>query len=129
MTTKTLYKKEGSGPLKRMVPVEVNIDDIITSVKSHFTTNGAGFIKALLDKGAQSKGYSDIITACSYASAPNPYQLESQAFVSWQGSVWDAFFKFVNTIDETNYNKIDIGSTLAGFPKLEDFLPKIVTTA
>lgn len=128
MVTKTLYRKEGSGPLKRTVPVEVDINSIITSVKEHFSINGKGFIKALLDKGAQSKGYTDIVTACSYASAPNPFQAESQAFVSWQGDVWAAFFKFLDSIDETNYNKIDIGTTLATFPQLESYLPKPTAT-
>lgn len=121
-TTKTLYKKVGDGPLKSFVPVEVNISDIIAEVKTHFTNNGTGYITTMLNKVAKSKGYTDIITATSYASAPNPFQKESQVFVSWQGAVWEAFYNYINSIDETNYNKIDISSVISSLPTLDSFL-------
>lgn len=41
-----------------------------------------------LDAAAQAEGYESIISACSYAGAPNPFQAESAAFLSWRASVW-----------------------------------------
>ena len=45
-------------------------------------------IQSHLDAQAQSKGYDNITTACSYAAAPNPFQAEAVSFVSWRGNVW-----------------------------------------
>ncbi len=126
-TTKTLYMKQGDGPLKTIVPVTVDIGTIITEVKQHFTENGAGFINNLLNQEAIKYGYTNILTACSYASTPNPYQTESQAFVAWQGALWQAFYTYVNSIDSTNYNTIDISTVVASLPQLITFLPTTVT--
>lgn len=41
-----------------------------------------------LDRKAQDKGYDNIVSACSYAGAPNPFQAESQAFLDWRSAVW-----------------------------------------
>lgn len=45
-------------------------------------------IQYYLDSYAQSKGYDNITTACSYAAAPNPFQAEAISFVTWRGNVW-----------------------------------------
>jgi len=45
-------------------------------------------IQSHLDAEAQAKNYDNINTACSYAAAPNPFQLESLSFVTWRGNVW-----------------------------------------
>lgn len=45
-------------------------------------------IQSYLDDEAQLRGYDNITTACSYAAAPNPFQVESISFVTWRGNVW-----------------------------------------
>lgn len=45
-------------------------------------------IEAHLRDEAMAAGYTNIERACMYAAAPNPYQAESQSFVSWAGNVW-----------------------------------------
>lgn len=45
-------------------------------------------VQEMLDSKAQSRGYDGIISACSYAGAPNQFQAESQAFITWRGDVW-----------------------------------------
>lgn len=62
------------------------------------TANTAGFgrekkafmasIQTYLDTTADDNGYDGIISACSYAGAQNPFQLEGIAFVKWRGAVW-----------------------------------------
>lgn len=46
-----------------------------------------------LDAAAKSKGYDNILSACSYAGAVNPFQAEGQAYVAWRGGVWDYCYK------------------------------------
>lgn len=45
-------------------------------------------IQAHLDAAAQAKGYDNITAACSYAGAPNPFEAEAKAFITWRGNVW-----------------------------------------
>jgi hypothetical protein len=45
-------------------------------------------IQAMLDAAAKAKGYDDILSACSYAGAPNYFQGEGKAYVAWRGNVW-----------------------------------------
>ena len=47
-----------------------------------------GAVQAHLDADAMSKGYDNINTACTYAGAPNPFELEAKQFVTWRGNVW-----------------------------------------
>lgn len=41
-----------------------------------------------LDDDAIAKGYDNIISACSYAGAPNPFQTEAKAFIARRGNAW-----------------------------------------
>lgn len=55
-------------------------------------------IQEYLEGGAKEAGYDDIISACSYAGAPNPFQIESQSFVSWRGNVWAYCYQALNDV-------------------------------
>ena len=41
-----------------------------------------------LDTSAQARGYDDIVSACSYAGAANPFQEESIGFLQWRAACW-----------------------------------------
>jgi hypothetical protein len=45
-------------------------------------------IQAHLDQKAIDHGYDNIVNACGYAAAVNPFQAESIQFVVWRGNVW-----------------------------------------
>jgi len=45
-------------------------------------------IQSWLDETARSRGYSSIISACSYAGFDNPFKSEGCDFVAWRGDVW-----------------------------------------
>lgn len=45
-------------------------------------------IQAYLDAEAQSKGYDNILSACTYAYPNNPFQAEAESFVVWRSNVW-----------------------------------------
>lgn len=45
-------------------------------------------VDAHLDAGARAHGYDGIVSACSYAAAPNHFQAESVAFLQWRSACW-----------------------------------------
>ena len=55
-------------------------------------------IQSYLNSEAKDKNYDDIMSACSYASAPNPYQDEAITFVTWRGDVWAYWYVEVDKI-------------------------------
>lgn len=59
-------------------------------------------VQSLLETTAQSVGYDGIVSACSYAGAPNPFQAESQRFVSWRGNVWATCYAIMGQVQAGN---------------------------
>lgn len=45
-------------------------------------------VQGVLDAKAREKGYDNILSACSYAAIPNPFQDESTAFLTMRGEAW-----------------------------------------
>ena len=45
-------------------------------------------VQSELDADAVAKGYDNILSACSYASSPNPFQNEGKLFVTRRGNAW-----------------------------------------
>lgn len=58
------------------VPVPPTVADYTVAVQAH------------LDAGARTRNYDNIVSACSYAGAPNPFQEEGAAFLAWRGECW-----------------------------------------
>ena len=50
-------------------------------------------VQAHLDATARARGYDNILSACSYAAAPNKFQRESRAFIVWRSACWDKAFQ------------------------------------
>lgn len=78
---------EGYTPLPAPPPTpEQIIAELTRAVQDH------------LDARARAAGYDDIVSACSYAGAANPFQAESQAFVAWRGNVWAACIAIMDEV-------------------------------
>lgn len=45
-------------------------------------------VQDYMDAAAKAKGYDSILSACSYAGAPNPFQAEGQSFLAWRAACW-----------------------------------------
>jgi hypothetical protein len=45
-------------------------------------------VQNILDSTAQSKGYENILSACSYASISNTFQAEGILFLQWRSACW-----------------------------------------
>lgn len=58
-------------------------------------------VQNILDTKAQSKGYDDIVSACSYAGYENEFRQEGEAFGIWRAKCWrwgyDLLAKYQNT--------------------------------
>lgn len=76
-----------------------------------------GAVQNHLDAQAISKGYDNIVSACSYAGAPNPFQAESIQFITWRGNVWAYCYQ--------ELAKVQSGERLV--PELQDFLNELPT--
>lgn len=50
-------------------------------------------INSYLDATAMSLGYDNIISACTYASAPNQWQDEAIRIVMWRSDIWERAFE------------------------------------
>lgn len=48
-----------------------------------------GYVQLFMDRTAQAYGYDNMISACSYAAAPNKFQAESLSFLQWRSDVWE----------------------------------------
>lgn len=56
-------------------------------------------VQKQLDTVAQEHGYDNIVSACSYAGAVNPFQAEGIAFITWRGDVWAACYSILADVE------------------------------
>ena len=56
-------------------------------------------VQNMLDSAAKAKGYDSILSACSYAAYPNPFQAEGQEFVAWRGAVWAKCYEILGEVE------------------------------
>ena len=59
-------------------------------------------IQAYLDQKARARGYDGIVSACSYAGGPNPFQAESLAYLAWRGAVWAKCYEILDDVQHGN---------------------------
>ena len=84
--------------------------DLAAGVFADAAKRFEGAIQNHLDTTAQAAGYDNMLSASSYAGFANSFQVESQNFIAWRGSVWDYAYaelakvqagtRIVPTIDE-----------------------------
>ena len=49
-------------------------------------------VQTMLDTEAQTAGYDNIVSACSYATSTGTFGVEGQSFVDWRDSCWTMAF-------------------------------------
>ena len=85
-----LWIAEGNTPEPEYTEAEIaeqNKQMLITAVQN------------MLDSAAKAKGYDSILSACSYAAYPNPFQAEGQEFVAWRGAVWAKCYEILGEVE------------------------------
>ncbi len=75
-------------------PASVIAAEVITNTRNSYEQ----LVTDYLNQTAKSRGYDDIVSMCSYAGAPNKYQAEAIAFLTWRSDVWDYCPKLFNDV-------------------------------
>lgn len=91
-----------------VVQAEIIKNGLITAVQSH------------MDSTAQSSGYDDIKTACTYAdeSAVPQFQSEGQAFRAWRSLVWAYCYEIMADVLDGKRQVPTEEQLIAELPKL-----------
>lgn len=71
-----------------------------------------------LDAAARLKNYDNILSACSYAGAPNAFQAEGQKFVKWRGDVWAKCYAVMAEVQAGTRSAPTIDGLIALLPTL-----------
>lgn len=75
-------------------------------------------IQLHLDSFARSKGYGNIVSACSYASQPNGahFQAEGAAFLAWRSAVWAKAYDVVGKVKSGKLPMPTVDESIASMP-------------
>ena len=68
----------------RRPDAETEMDRLRQEQNDIYKAAAAQAVQNMLDSAAKAKGYDSILSACSYAAYPNPFQAEGQEFVAWR---------------------------------------------
>lgn len=90
------------------------IDDLIAI--------NAQAIQLHLDSFAKSRGYCNIISACSYASQPvgAHFQSEGAAFLSWRSAVWAKAYDVVSKVKTGELQLPTVEESIASMPAFKE---------
>lgn len=78
-------------------------------------------VQAHLDAKAQTRGYDNIVSACSYAAVPNTFQAESIAFINWRSAVWAYLYQGFADVLAGSRELPPVTSLINELPTLESF--------
>lgn len=73
-------------------------------------------IQDFMDSAAKAKGYDNIISASSYAGAPNPFQAESISFLVWRATVWEHCYSLLDSVKAGTIPMPTIQEVISGLP-------------
>ncbi len=93
-----MYRWEGEGPLKRRVPVSVDLDEVAKRVCNQHQETCKHLIQRNINDKAVELGYSTELDLCSYAGVENQYQKEAQDFIKWKADCWSVLYDYFNSI-------------------------------
>ena len=88
------------------MPPPLTVADYTAAVQRH------------LDAAARAKNYDDIVSACSYAAAPNLFQTEALAFLSWRAAVWAAGYGILGAVEQQLRPAPTVAELIAELPVL-----------
>lgn len=89
-----LIDAEGKGNIGDKVMDGEIIAILPTPTQADFTAA----VQRMLDSTAQAHGYDSIISACSYAGAPNDFQEEGIRFITWRAACWTHSIAVLNAV-------------------------------
>lgn len=82
------------------------LDELTNAVQSH------------LDTVAKEHGYDNIMSACSYASAPNAFQDEGIKFLAWRANCWTTCHSIMTDVESGAIPVPSTAELVAAMPEL-----------
>lgn len=73
-------------------------------------------VQDMLDTEARRKNYDNILSACSYAGAPNPFQAEAVSFVQWRGDCWSRCYAILADVQASRRTQPTVAELVAELP-------------
>jgi hypothetical protein len=118
-TTTYWDEVEGMQKVRECTPAEiVEIEERKAAASIITVQQYTEAVQKHLDAKAQSKNYDDIVSACSYAGAPNPFQAEGVKFVEWRGNVWAKCYEVMALVQGGQRTAPTIEELIAELPTL-----------
>ena len=93
------------------------VPDMVPSTADIVRTLGMAVQVAYLDIVAQQYGYDNIMSACSYANVPGPFQEEAIKFATWRNNVWVSFYSIMEASDNGTRVRPTVPELLAELPE------------
>lgn len=87
-------------------PPPLTVADYTQAVQNH------------LDAAARQRNYDNIVSACSYAAAPNVFQAEGIAYLNWRASVWQTCYGVLGAVEQALRPAPTIVELIAELPAL-----------
>jgi len=75
-------------------------------------------VESHMDETVAERGYSSIVSACSYAGAPNPFQDEGIACLTWRGNVWAKCYEILAEFQAGTRDKPTVDGLISELPVL-----------
>lgn len=73
-------------------------------------------VQDFMDAAAKLKGYDSILSACSYAGAPNSFQAEGQSFLAWRAACWAYCYQVQAAVTAGTQSMPTAAQLIAGLP-------------
>ena len=80
------------------------------------TRIAAKAIQSMLVNSSISRGYSSVISECSYASSKGAFGVEAQVTVDWRDAVWNYAFEVQKNVDSGARDKPTLAEMLQELP-------------
>jgi len=77
-----------TGELKTIQLTQAEIDALPVPTAQEIKQALEQSVQDNMEEAAKSVGYDSLLSACSYAAVPNPFQAESQSFLKWRADCW-----------------------------------------
>jgi hypothetical protein len=75
-------------------------------------------VQSHLDAAAQTRGYDNIVSACSYAAAANAFQAEGLAYLNWRAAVWQYCYTVLANVQAGSRVAPTVAELLTELPAL-----------
>lgn len=101
-----LYDGQAFSHYTPPAPPPPTVADFTAAVQNH------------LDAAARQRNYDNIVSACSYAAAPNIFQAEGIAYLNWRASVWQTCYGVLGAVEQALRPAPTIAELIAELPAL-----------